>query len=83
MLIFRLVSYADVVFLKELAKYCCEQDENMGVICESFEISMDEIMGIKDGSRVIEQYDGSKTRIPLKGEVRKEALSILTGKGFI
>lgn len=76
-------SYADVVFLKELAKYCCEQDENMGVICESFEISMDEIMGIKDGSIVIEQYDGSKTRIPLKGEVRREALSILTGKGFI
>lgn len=69
---------ANVIFLKELANYCCEQDENMRVVCESFQFSTDEIMGIKDGSIVVEQAD-SRIHIPLKGDIRREALSILMG----
>lgn len=69
-----------VIFLKELAKYCCEQDENMAVVCESFEISPNEIMTIsKDASIICEQADTSKIIIPLKSDIRREALSILRG----
>ena len=69
-----------VIFLKELAKYCCEQDENMAVVCESFEISPNEIMTIsKDASIICEQADTSKIVIPLKSDIRREALSILRG----
>ena len=69
-----------VVFLQELAKYCCEQDENMAVVCESFEISPNEIMTIsKDASIICEQADTSKIIIPLKSDIRREALSILRG----
>lgn len=71
-----------VVFLKELAKYCCEQDENMKVVCESFQIDTNEIVGINNGSIVIEQADTSKIHIPLKGDIRKEALSIIMEGGF-
>jgi hypothetical protein len=70
-----------VVFLKELANYCCEQDENMRVVCESFQFSTDEIMGIQNGSIVVEQAD-SKIHIPLRGDIRKEALSIIMEGGF-
>ena len=70
-----------VVFLKELAKYCCEQDETMKVVCESFEISTDEIMGIENGNIVIEQA-ASKIHIPMKGDIKKEALSIIMEGGF-
>lgn len=70
-----------IIFLKELAKYCCEQDETMKVVCESFEFSTDEIMGIKDGSIVVEQAD-AKIHIPLRGDIRKEALSIIMEGGF-
>ena len=66
------------IFLKELAKYCCEQDENLGVVCESFQISPEEILGIKNGSIVLEQADTTKIAIPLRGEIRREALSIFT-----
>ena len=72
---------ANVIFLKELAKYCCEQDENMRVVCESFQFSTDEIMGIQNGSIVVEQAD-SKIHIPLRGDIRKEALSIIMEGGF-
>jgi hypothetical protein len=69
-----------VIFLQELAKYCCEQDENMAVVCESFEISPNEIMTIsKDASIICEQADTSKIIIPLKSDIRREALSILRG----
>lgn len=68
-----------VVFLKELAKYCTEQDETMKVVCESFMISPEEIMGINNESIIIEQADHSRMSIPLKGEIRREALSIITG----
>ena len=69
-----------VIFLKELAKYCCEQDENMAVVCESFEITPNEIMTISnDASIICEQADTSKIIIPLKSDIRREALSILRG----
>jgi hypothetical protein len=65
-----------VIFLKELAKYCCEQDEALKVVCESFEFSTDEIMGINDGSIVVEQAD-AKIHIPLRKDISREALSII------
>ena len=68
-----------VVFLKELAKYCAQQSEDLQVVCESFEISMDELMGVQNESIIVEQADGCKMHIPLRGEVRREALNILTG----
>lgn len=68
-----------VVFLKELAKYCKDQSEELQVVCESFEISPDELMGIQNESIVVEQADGSVMHIPLRGEVRREALNILMG----
>ena len=75
-------SCSNVVFLKELAKYCCEQDKDgLGVVCESFQISTDEIMGINNGSIVVEQCD-STLHIPLKGKVRQEALSIIMERGI-
>jgi hypothetical protein len=66
-----------VLFLKELSKYCVDQDENMKVVCESFEISPEEIMGIQNESIIVEQCDGSMMAFPLRGDVRREALSIL------
>lgn len=71
-----------VIFLKELANYCCEKDDTLKVVCESFEISTDEIMGIKDGNIVVEQCDFSRTHIPLEGDIRREALSILMERGL-
>ena len=73
---------ANVVFLKELSKYCVEQDETMQVVCESFQISTDEIMGIHNGNIVIEQADSSKIHIPLKGDIRREALSLIMKRGI-
>lgn len=69
-----------VLPLKELAKYCVEQAEELKVVCESFEISQDELMGIHNESIVVEQADGCSMRIPLRGEVRREALNILMGR---
>lgn len=66
------------VFLKELAKYCTKQDENMRVVCESFMISPEEIMGIQNESVIIEQADSSRMVIPLRGDVRREAMSIMS-----
>lgn len=70
-----------VIFLRELGKYCAEQSEDMRAICESFEISPAEIMGMQNESIVIEQADGCKMAIPLRGEVRREALDILMNYG--
>ena len=69
-----------VIFLKNLAKYCAEQSEDMKTICESFQISVDELMGIQNESIVVEQADGCRMRIPLRGEVRREALNILLNR---
>lgn len=75
-------SYADVKFLKDLAQYCAEQDETMKVVCESFEITPDEIMGIHQGSIYVEQCDSSKLYIPLRGDIRREAADILMNRGI-
>ena len=72
-------SYSETIFLKELAKYCTESDETMKVVCESFEISPEEVCGItSNGSVIMEQCDSSRLIIPLKGDIYKEAMSILT-----
>lgn len=80
-IIARIQESANVVFLKELSRYCVEQDENMRVVCESFAISTDEIMGIHNGNIIIEQAD-TTMHIPLKGDIRREAMSILLGRGL-
>lgn len=72
---------ANIVYLKDFAKYCAENDENTQVVMESFELSMDELMGIQEGTLKFEQKDGSKIWLPLKGDIRKEALNFLRG-GF-
>ena len=74
------VQEGTVIFLKELAKYCVQQSENLSVVCESFQISTDEIMGIHNGSIVVEQADASKIWIPMEKDIRREAMSILTGR---
>lgn len=67
-----------VIFLKELAKYCADKSEDLRVVCESFQISIDEITGLQNESIVVEQCDGSRLHIPLRGEVRREALDFIT-----
>ena len=74
-------SHPNVIFLKELAKYCAEKSETMQVVCESFQISTDEIMGIHNGSIIVEQ-DATKIAIPLAGDVRREALSFIMERGL-
>ena len=69
----------ETLFLKDLADYCHDQSETLKVVCESFQISNDEIMGIKDGNIVVEQQDMTKMWIPLPTDIRREALSILRG----
>lgn len=66
--------------LKDFANYCCEQDETMRVVCESFQMSPAEIMGITQNAEIEVVQDGAKMRIPLAGEIRREALSLLIGK---
>ena len=70
-----------IVFLKELAKYCAEKSETMQVVCESFQISTNEIMGIHNGDIVIEQ-NAAKIAIPLPSDVRREALSYMMERGY-
>lgn len=72
--------YGRVVFLQELAQYCADKDENMNVIMESFEISMDEITGIANGNIIIDSHDRSRIAIPLKGDTYREAMNILRGR---
>lgn len=68
---------ANVIFLKELAKYCVEKDETLNVVCESFEISPNEIMGINNGDIVVEHAQ-SRMIFPLQEDIRREAISILS-----
>lgn len=70
-----------IVFLQELAQYCCHQDESMRVVCESFGFTPNEITGISNGGILIAQKD-SKFHIPLRGDIRKEAMSILRNRGL-
>ena len=74
-------SIEKVIFLKELAKYCAEKDETLQVVCESFQISPNEIIGIHNGDIIIEQ-DASRIAIPLAGDVRREALSFIMERGL-
>ena len=69
-----------VVFLKELAKYCASESEDLRVVCESFQISPEELMGIQNESLIVEQFDGSRMTIPLRGEIRREAIDILRNR---
>lgn len=70
----------NVVFLNQLAKYCVDQSENLQVVCESFQITPEELMGVsKDGSLLVNVNDGARYRIPLKGEIYTEAVNILRG----
>jgi hypothetical protein len=39
-------------------------------------------MGIHNGNIVIEQADSSKIHIPLKGDIRREALSLIMKRGI-
>ena len=73
--------YGRVVFLQELAKYCVEQSENLQVVMESFEISLDEVMGINNGSIIVDTRDEAKIMLPLRGDTYREAMNILRG-GF-
>lgn len=74
-----------VIFLKELGKYCAEQSEDLKVVCESFQISHDELMGIQvsgtgNPALVVEQTDGGILTLPLQGQIRREAMNILLGR---
>ena len=70
----------NVIFLKQLAKYCVDQSENLQVVCESFQITPEELMGVsKDGSLLVNSNDGARYRIPLRGEIYTEAVNILRG----
>ena len=73
----RIQESANVVFLKELAKYCVDQDETLQVVCESFQITKDELLGISQNAELEIVQESAHIRIPLKSEVRREALSIL------
>ena len=75
------VEYASCTFLKDLAKYCAEQDESLAVVCESFEISPEELFGITTESVEIHQ-DGNKILIPTPMKIRDEVASILKGRSF-
>jgi hypothetical protein len=78
----KIMESADVFFLKELANYCAEESETLSVVCESFQISPDEITGIKNGNIVVEQVDSSKIFIPLPHDIRREAMSILRERNW-
>lgn len=70
-----------VVFLNELAKYCVNQSENLQVVCESFEISPEELMGVTTmGSLDVATKDGARLLIPMPKKVQREAIDILLGR---
>lgn len=76
----KIMESADVFFLKELADYCVEESETLQCVCESFQISKDEIMGIQNESIVITQPDTTRIHIPLPSDIRREAMSYLRGR---
>jgi len=71
---------AEVVFLRDLARYAVEQSEVMSVVCESFEISMDEITGIHNGLIVVEQADVKMMLYPSEHNIRRELTAGLFGR---
>ena len=71
------------VFLRDLAKYCVNESENLRVVCESFQILPDELVGISNqGELQVKQTDGAKILIPMEHNIRREALSILMKRGL-
>lgn len=76
------VDTATIIFLKQLAQYACQQDTVMQAVCESFQISLDEVAGINNGSIMITENTGGKMFIPLKGDIRREVISELTKRGM-
>lgn len=76
-----ITEYATVSDIAALARYCAEKDEALQVVCESFEISPEDIMGLSDSgnSIVVKQSDKSSIILPMRANIRSEALSILRG----
>lgn len=70
-----------VLFLNQLAKYCVDESENLQVVCESFEITPQELVAVHNGNLVIETTDNARIRIPLENEIRREAMNILMKRG--
>jgi len=74
-------SIEKVIFMQELAKYCVDQSENMQVVCESFQISPEELIGVTDrGSLEVGTTDGARLLIPMPEKVQREAINILLGR---
>lgn len=71
-----------VIFLNQLAKYCVDESENLKVVCESFEITPEELTEVNNGNLVIDANDGARIRIPLEHEIRREAMNILMKRGL-
>lgn len=71
-----------VLFLNQLAQYCVDESENLKVVCESFEITPQELVAVNNGDLVIETTDNARIRIPLENEIRREAMNILMKRGF-
>jgi hypothetical protein len=74
----------DVVFMRELAQYCTESSECMHAVCESFQITPEEIAGITDkGDIIVEQSSPvniAKMILRPEESIRNEALNILRGR---
>ena len=59
------------VFLRDLAKYCVNESENLRVVCESFQILPDELVGISNqGELQVKQTDGAKILIPMEHNIQ-------------
>jgi hypothetical protein len=74
---------ANVLFLKDLAKYAVSQSEVLTIICESFEITEDEIMGINNGNIIVQQGQSKIHLYPTEANIRREILGNLMGKGSL
>lgn len=76
-------SVEKVIFLNQLAKYCVDQDDNLKVVCECFEISPEELFSVDSkGNLNVRTNDNAHIRIPLENEIRREALNILMKRGL-
>lgn len=74
----RIQESAQIVFFKDLAKYCIDQSENMNVVCESFQLTPDDVIGVsKDGDFIFEQADMTRIKIRSKADIRAEILNVL------
>lgn len=65
------------IFMREIAKYCAEKSERMQVVCESFEITPDEIIGLTEKGNLITENADSRVIFKLEKDIRNEALNIL------